>query len=132
MTNFPTLRPLLLALLTAAIGTIVVGGDARGVDMTTAETSGQIQIIPNSDRTEPDIHTVDIVPQTIQIKDNGVTTVSFQVGKIEDVGTVNTGDLIIMPPLATLASWNTNIDPLIFTCAEPGSTWCRTTRSKSI
>jgi hypothetical protein len=79
---------------------------------TTAGTGAPIQLVPNSEHTEPDVHTVRFVQQTIEVKTNNVTTVSFETNTIVDAGKLVVGDLIIDPPVLTLATWNTGIDPL--------------------
>src|SRR4030095_3011486 len=99
-----------LALAAIAVSLAVCTCTARA--QTTAGTGAPIQIVPNSEHTEPDIHTVRFVPQTIEVKTNDVTTVSFQTNTIVDAGKLVVGDLIIDPPVLTLATWNSGIDPL--------------------
>ena len=80
---------------------------------TTVETNASLQLVPNSEHTEPDVHSVQFQPQTIEVKTDGVTTVSFETSTIVDVGKIVVGDLIINTTL-TLQNWNTGIDPLVF------------------
>lgn len=105
-----------LALAAIAVSLAVCTSAARA--QTTAGTGAPIQIVPNSEHTEPDIHTVRFVPQTIEVKTNDVTTVTFQTNTIVDAGKLVVSDLIIDPPVLTLATWNTGIDPLALFAPE--------------
>ena len=99
--SMPTVQRASLAVAAIAASLIAVAPGARAV--TTAETGAPIEIVEGSERTETEVHTVQIVPQTIEIKTNNVHTVSFEVQTIVNSGTVPAADFqLILPPTVNL------------------------------
>ena len=108
-----------MAVAAIAASLIALAPGARAV--TTAETGAPIEIVEGTERTETEVHTVQIVPQTIEIKTNDVQTVSFEVQTIVNSGTVPADDFkLILPPTVNFTTWNTKIDPLtLFPTPQP-------------
>lgn len=68
-------------------GLISLGSEIRAE--TTVELNQPLEIKANTEHTEPDVHTIQVTPSTITIKEDSVTTSELPIEIIVDYGTID-------------------------------------------